>query len=798
MFVSKDLLEELMSTESNVYRVQNLSALPASYHRFRLKGLARDQEDYFANLQHVVNRLSRSLRSPVTFEHEDEIPFLIVKEGSAEPALQQQVVGRTVYLEKAEGGITLDFGSLTERTKPIAMRFLQFSAQGCLWQRHGLWQPSSGKPFFEKPAQIVGRDLGLHAGFQLRAMALRDGGIGICVDAKHAYVSSVPLSPRMTRKDFSIHRLKHFVYHYGHQWYEVRLAEWNENDVMHELIPDGDRTLPLYEYIHEKSQKPLPKELVNLPKDCSVAAYFNGRNQRCTVPTALCYSILDTEGSAGRVHGRTVMPPGQRHGLIQRMVDAHLRTLKHDDKPITLSKFSERIQRRLFPVPDLRFGNGRVLSAKETKGATCISLRELGEARLKLLQDKNAGLFTTTPFGRQYLILPRSIIESWGDEFMKALRRVVNDLYPQEFPYDPQIIVYDDRTGSTWVEYGLAIKQAATDEGAKGGYAVVMVHDPSDRRKRQEDQLSAFVIQTLFETCDLRAAVMHTEKGNEFFVEAQSSPNDVTYVVAAGCRGKLESYLRGVALNKVLLTNEKWPFVLAEPLHADLAIGVDLKKRHVAFTVVGRGGQYIATHPGKCRFAEKILADEFAKMLSKCVKTYFNETGEYAQNIVIHRDGRMYEVEVQGAHTALAPLRDEGFAAPTAQLTCVEINKHSYTSFRIFQSFFDRIERRRGHSNPTVGQYYVSTNDDGYVCTTGFPFARAGTSNPLHIHKVEGPMPIEHCLEDVFRLSCLAWTRPEDCTRYPIHIKLNDRRLLEDAGQFDEDEVERQEQEIES
>lgn len=787
-----------MSTETNVYRIQNLSELSATYHRFRLKGLARDQEDYFANIQHLVNRLSRSLQSPVTFEHEGDVPFLIVKDGSAEPAQQQQVVGRTVYLEKAEGKITLDFGHLTERTKPIALRFLQFSAQGCLWQRHGLWQPSSGKPFFEKRAQIVGRNLGLHAGFQLRAMALRDGGIGICVDGKHAYVSTVPLSARMTRKDFSNYRLKHFVYHFGHQWYEVRLDEWNENDVMRELIPDGDRRLPLYEYIHEKSQKPLPKELVNLPKDCSVAAYFNGRNQRCTVPVALCYPILDTEGPAGRFHGRTVMPPDQRYGLVQRMVEAHLRTLKHDDKPIRLEKFSERIERRLFPVPDLRFGNGRVLSVKETKGATCTPLRGLGDARLRFLQDKNVGLFTTSPFGRQYFFMPRSIAESWGDEFMKALCRVVNNLYVQEFPYDPQVIVYDDRRGSTWVEYGLAIKRAATDAGAKSGYAVVMVHDPSDRRKRQEDQLSAFVIQTLFETCDLRAAVMHTEKGNEFFVEAPNSSNGVKYIVAAGCHGKLGSYLRGVALNKVLLTNEKWPFVLAEPLHADLAIGVDLKKRNVAFTVVGRGGQYIATHPGKCRFAEKILVDEFTKLLSKAIKAYFNETGEYAKNIVIHRDGRMYDVEVQGANTAVDALRNEGFVAPTAQLTCVEISKHSYTSFRIFESFFDRVEQKRGHSNPTVGQYYISTNDDGYICTTGFPFARAGTSKPLHVHKVEGPMSIDHCSEDVFRLSCLAWTRPEDCTRYPIHIKLNDRRLLEDAGQFDEDEVERQEQEIES
>jgi hypothetical protein len=39
----------------------------------------------------------------------------------------------------------------------------------------------------------------------------------------------------------------------------------------------------------------------------------------------------------------------------------------------------------------------------------------------------------------------------------------------------------------------------------------------------------------------------------------------------------------------------------------------------------------------------------------------------------------------------------------------------------------------------------------------------------------------------VYALTVLAWTRPEDCTRDPITIKLNDRRLGEDAGDYDGD-----------
>ena len=48
-------------------------------------------------------------------------------------------------------------------------------------------------------------------------------------------------------------------------------------------------------------------------------------------------------------------------------------------------------------------------------------------------------------------------------------------------------------------------------------------------------------------------------------------------------------------------------------------------------------------------------------------------------------------------------------------------------------------------------------------------------------------MPIEQCLEDVLYLSCLAWTRPEDCSRDPITTKLNDRWLGEEGAEHQEE-----------
>jgi hypothetical protein len=58
------------------------------------------------------------------------------------------------------------------------------------------------------------------------------------------------------------------------------------------------------------------------------------------------------------------------------------------------------------------------------------------------------------------------------------------------------------------------------------------------------------------------------------------------YVVRRDRAARLSGYLRNVALNKILLTNERWPFVLSSNLETDLTIGIDVKHNTVGFTLV--------------------------------------------------------------------------------------------------------------------------------------------------------------------------------------------------------------------
>ncbi len=786
-----------MSMETNVFRIENMSELSAQYRLYPVKGLVRGQRDYYRNLNHLVNRLSREMRSPVTFTERNAMPFLVIPENGVEPEVQYLLVGHTAYLEKSPHVLTLDFSRLDEETTPIALRFLQFSIQGSLWKKNGLWQPSTGRPLFEKEAQPLGDGVGMHRGFAVRAMAL-EGGIGLCVDVTHKYVSTTPLPTNLSNREFQQFKMRHAVYRMCHDWFEIRLAEWSELSVSELTFPFNGKNVNLLQRLQEHSIRPLPPEVVRLPKDCSVVHYYNNRDELRAAPSALCHLILDTDAqSIARRHGRTLIPPAKRRSQIREMVGKYLSNLTFGDARLRVAPSPIRIPRRSFPVPDLEFGGGNVLSVKGTPGTVHTSLKELGQRRLDLLRDKSAGFFVNEPLQRQYFFMPQTIHQSWGPEFLKQLRRTVDALYPQDEPCDPELIPYDDRKGTTFADQGLAIKAAASDHGAREGYAVVMIHDPSDRKRRQQDQLAAYVMRTFYETFDIRVAVMHTDVGSECYQLRTSASGQMAYAPIPAKSGKLNGYLRNVALNKVLLNNEKWPFVLADRPHADLMIHVDVKAHRVGFTVIGQGGQYVDYYRGKCRFAEQIQTDEFRNLMIEVVRKYCNRTGQLARTILVVRDGRLYQPELIGVDGATKFLLKSSFIARDASVTCLEIPKRSLTPFRLFNVRFDKTSRQELTRNPAVGDYYIPNAREGYVCATGYPFYRDGSVNPLHVKKIDGPLPIEHCLEDVYWYTVLAWTRPEDCTRYPIGLKLNDRWLFEDAGEYDEHQIELQEQEIE-
>jgi argonaute-like protein implicated in RNA metabolism and viral defense len=301
-----------------------------------------------------------------------------------------------------------------------------------------------------------------------------------------------------------------------------------------------------------------------------------------------------------------------------------------------------------------------------------------------------------------------------------------------------------------------------------------MIHETVDRRNREHDQLAAMVMRELRDR-ELFASVIHTTVSTESYALPPTAPPGSDYRPVREKQGKLNGYLRNVAITKILLTNERWPFVLATPLHADMTIAVDVQLNTACFAFFGQCGADIRTVQKTS--TQKVLRQEVG--LGR----------KQLRSLVVQRDGRLFATEIAGVREAVRILVAEGNLPTDVSLNFVEIPKKSAAPVRLFEPF-TRPGGKEGVDNPQVGSYYLAGVQDGYLCTTGREFSHPGTTNPLHVRYRDGSMPIEHILEDVYAFACLAWTRPEDCSRTPVSLKLADIRLREHAGGYDEDALE--------
>jgi hypothetical protein len=688
-----------------------------------------------------------------------------------------------------EENLHLDYARRDPENDAIAIRFLSFMVQSPLHSQLGLWQPGSGKAFFERQPCRQGEHLNLFRGYSVRPVLTANGEIGLCVDVHSKLIHRTSLPPRLDRQAFQRLKGAHVIYHFGLDWYEVALVEFSALNVSQYKFPDNGHRVVLYDHILNKCIKPLPQEIADLPKDCSTVVYVDNRDEKRGAAAALCYQVAGNDDPwAQREFPTLSIPPRLRRELIHAFAEKHLRRLRFGDAELKLDTRPVATVPRLFPVPDLEFGCQTILSTRGTPGAVQVSLDEMGRKRMSLLKDKNIGFYVASQLDGFYFFMPQSVQETFGPVFLRSLSTVVDDLFPQAIAFEPRLLVYPDR-GRNFSQMSGAIFSKAADECKRGGYAVVMIPETQTRRPRAEDTAAAFIIQQLRSRADIYASIIHTTVGAQSYVARSDAEGITTYIAQSRSEGRLSGYLRNVAINKVLLLNQKWPFVLATPLHADAAVGIDVKGNMAGFVAMNKQGNTIVPFHRKSQQKEKLMTKQCREYFYEIIARLTAVGDERIRHIVVHRDGRLYDTEIRGIMLALQALKNANLVAPAAEVTLLEIPKTSPSPLRLFDISI-QASGGRYVDNPQVGNYYLLSDLEGFVCTTGRAFAHRGTAKPLHVVKRSGPLSLEQGLQDILSLSCLAWTRPEDCSRDPITTKLNDRWLGEDGPEAEaEDEA---------
>lgn len=773
-----------MTLETNIFQITNLADLSSQYRLYKIKGLISAPNEMYQNQQTIIKKLSYLLQSPVTIIDQNGTPYLVVSLDSKEPPPSLPLVRTVVVFERCQEILTLDYTLRHPENDKICIRFLDFTIQGSLYCNLDLWQPGAGRPFFYKSANSYVNNLAHYEGFSARTVVTPDGGLGICVEVTSKTIGKEPLPAYLTQDEFASWKNRYFVYHYGHLWYEIQLNALSDLTAEEYIIPGSN--MSVLKWAIKESRKPITSELAQVPYDSAVAIYLNNRGDTRSALTALCYPVYRTyDGAAAVFHNQSILAPHIRRERIHNFAQKFLGRLKLGTREVQVSLQSLDTKPQIFNVPDLKFGNNKVLSVTGTPGAQHVSLDRLGATRMSLLKDRNAGVFSQTPFDRQYLILPESVEDSYGPRFMEDLKLAVNELFPH--PYKPVLVTYNDRVSKTFIKQGNAILDAVRSVCKDPGYAVVMIHPTGNHDILAEDQLEAMVIRKLREELDIAAAVIHTTTAQESYqlINQNEQPN---YEPRPEKFGKLKGYLRMVALNKILLTNQRWPFVLNTPLNADLTIGFDVKQNTTGLVVISKNGANIRTLFKTSKQKEKLNKEQFKAYLVEILRQEIRMREEPIRNIVLQRDGRLFDTELKGANEAVEHLKREHTLDSQANLTIIEIPKTSPVPLRLFDTINNN--GRLWVENPQIGTYFLVSQTEGYLCTTGRAFSRKGTVHPLHVKLVQGGLSLENCLMDIFYLACLTWMRPDDCSRYPITVKLNDRFLGEEATSYDSDALE--------
>ena len=319
----------MAGVETNVFPIVNIAELSTGYKLYQIKGIQRDQAEYYQNLGYIKRTLSYRLRKPVTTIERDRCPYLVVCEDGDDPPSPFPLVRTAVAFERIPGIRKLDYTVRSPDNDEICLRFLQFMVQEPLFSNQELWQPGAGRPFFEKTSTDLTDELARHTGFSVRVMVTPEGGLGLCIDVTHKTVSKSALPTHLSRDAMPEWAGRYCVYHWGHQWYEIQVLGLSDFGAMEHLVPRDGKWVPLLECIVQESAKPIPPELAQVEHDASVVLYKNNRGEDRAAPSPLCYPVQRTDDEeTGERHSGTILPPHQRRWMIRNFVGRYLSPLK--------------------------------------------------------------------------------------------------------------------------------------------------------------------------------------------------------------------------------------------------------------------------------------------------------------------------------------------------------------------------------------------------------------------------------------------------------------------------------------
>ena len=773
--------------ETNLYRLVGLETVTARYRLFEIRGNDVPEAQYYAGVTRLQRTLTRDFQRPFALVKSGDTMRLAAPEDVADQiptdynlvrwVASLRPVGDTIEIDCSVDGDDLD---------PVRLRFLNFIVQTPLYRSNDLWRPRAGDAFYHREPAEIRDGAEIYEGVSVRVVPYPDRGFGVLLEAKTKLISARSIGANADQNVIRRMKGSSCLYRMGDRWFEIKVSGAGQT-VSDPITFENGKAISLKEYLHKNAERPIPRNLINLRGDGAVVNYRGSETAQVkAAPAELCFPIIDTHSKRGaRLQRETIQPPAVRRAKAFQFKKRFLENISLGNARITVADKSAHLTTRAFDLPDILFGGGRKLFGTDRGGAR-VDAGTYAKKRRRFLEDRGAGFYESSALEPQTLVIPQSVMNGWGPTFVDDFQSEVRRLHPTG-GYSPKIVPYDDLSAT--VNSGnqaKAILSLARAGELEAGDCAIMIH-AGHGSARTQDQLPALLMNKLRKDHGINAAVFHVTTPDRAYHRVGSG-SEAKYVRNNDDRGRFSGYLTGAALNKVLIPNGKWPFVLADGLSADVVVGIDVKHQTAGIVLIAEGGRIIRHRLKTSNKQEKLSAGIVQNLLGEMLRSEARHLSKLARKIVVHRDGRVFPSEIAGLRGACERLAEEGHIADDFELSVFELGKTTPAPLRFFQVDPSHGKKQRIH-NPGVGEWMALTEDEGFVCTTGWPLLPAGTARPLHVTRAAGAMSIEVALRDIFRLSCLSWTRPESCSRLPVSLKLCDTFLKDEGAEHDEDDI---------
>ncbi len=771
-----------------LFPIQGLQSSGFSFRFFGVREALPNDNLLPIRMQRWADRLwRREFRCPVyTTVLDGKRGFLVPSEALTRPGFPKVVNVRdvpdreyTVELTDQAREITIRQASLPERDLICRMLERPFTDL-LLTKGSDFWRAQWTLFFPLKPANAeTTRDvMNAFRGFKFGVVLLGDSPF-LAIDVKTRYIGRKALSEFSSEERESILG-EHLDLTLALKDRALFLRDNGPKKIPCRYAGETGRTVTAFEFEVGTSVAKYYAQKYGLSLDTNDPAVFvrdrlDESTMALAAPSSRLFPTFTTEFEGVRFCSvKPWMNPAERYNAAKQFL-THLSGARYGSTVLTVSDEILTRQRTVFLPPKLEFGQGRVLSPfqgrtpRVDEEAFDKQVVSWGSRKYPMLLQ--AGPQHNEPLPDLVLLYPERLPREVRETFLGDLGREIKRQTGQQVSV-VQHLTY--RSGRQEKMGGSLLRRIPEVKSLpKRNLALVVLSDDFDASVHGElkDRIRPNLSQ-----CVMEATVLNIAK--------QGNP------------GRARSQVRNLTL-AILVEAGLKPWVLAEPLHYDAYIGIDLLYGRVAYhALYGTGARITTNRFGEAKLRGKMKEGIKPGALRKKIEEMVREmasAGHQVGSLIVHRDGRWWPSEAKGLRAAILRLQADRVLPKEVRWAVVEIRKN-HMPVRLFTASGDGATALL--QNPLPGTYLALDESRVLLTTTGKPGAwdtpsgRTAGTLLLQIAEQSGDITAESIAEDAYHLTHLNWTSPDIEISLPVTIRWADESLRETLTPPDEGEEE--------